>query len=80
MDRMIGDLEDKSRQFMWDDCLGTYYLGYLTAGDRPQRLGNGDRGHVLFVYDKPDAYFSEVVRRIQGGSVGYRVPYFGSVG
>lgn len=79
LDRMIGVLEDKSRSFMWDGCLGSYYLGYLTAGGRPQRLGNGDRGHVEFVYDKPGRYFGRVVGRIQGRGLGYRVPFFGVV-
>jgi hypothetical protein len=76
LDRMRGDLEEGSRRFMWDVCLGSYYLGYLTAGGRPSRLGNGDRDHVVFTYDKPGRYFRRIVRRIQGDLEGFSVPWF----
>jgi len=79
LDQMKGDLEDGSRRFMWDECLGSYYLGYLTAAGKPSRLGNGGRSYVQFVYDTPGRYFRRVVRRIQGELRGFSIPWFDGI-
>lgn len=76
LDRMQGDLQDDSRRFMWDKCLGSYYLNYLTAKGKPSRLSNGERDHVLFRYDKPGRYFRQVVKRIQGSLLNFTIPWF----
>lgn len=70
-------LEDASRRFMWDWCLGGYYQHSLREGKTPTRLHNGDRGHVEFVFDEPDAYFASVVAEIQGALVDFTIPYPG---
>lgn len=68
-------IEDSSRRFMWDFCLGSYYRGYLAAQGRPSRLGNGGRYHVEFTYDDPDHFFRETVRKIQGDLEDFLVPF-----
>ncbi len=79
LDNLVGEIESESRVFMWDACLGSYYLASLYAGSKPQRLGNGDRHHVQFVYDKPDDYFASIVKRIQGNvDYVYKIPFIGS--
>lgn len=60
------EIESETRSFMGNYCLGSYASGATFHGDRPTRLTNGDRGHVLFVYDKPDSYFWAVQNRITG--------------
>ena len=65
----------KSRRFMWDYCLGSYYQASLKEAGRLARLPNGNRGHVEFLWDKPDAYFWSVVGQIQGGADGFLVPF-----
>ena len=71
----LEDLEDQSREFMWDYCLGSYYQAYLNVGGRPQRLGNGNRHHVEFYYDDPDCQFRNCVARIQGKRDDWKVQY-----
>jgi len=67
LDRCIDKIQDASRRFMWDTCLGSYYrYGYLAKRGEPDRLWNGNRHHVEFVYDTPDVYFDDTVKRIQG--------------
>jgi hypothetical protein len=70
------EIEELSRTFMWDYCLGSYYQAYLNVGGKPgQRLGNGNRHHVEFSYDEPDFFFREAVIRIQGNRDDWRVQY-----
>lgn len=70
------DLEDLSREFMWDYCLGSYYQSYLDVGDNPgQRLGNGNRHYVAFRWDDPDYFFMETVTRIQGKREDWKIQY-----
>lgn len=78
LDKCINDLEPASRYFMWDTCLGSYYsLGYIASNGKPTTLPNGNRHHVEFVYDKPDAYFTSIAKRIQGALTNYRIIYKG---
>lgn len=77
MNRCKEPLEYDSRRFMWDFCLGSYYRGYLHLGKQPNRMGNGDRHYVVFIYDDPDIYFAWIVRRMQGGERGFDVPFYG---
>ena len=77
MDRCKEPLEYDSRRFMWDFCLGSYYRGHLLLGTKPHRMGNGNRGHVWFVYDEPDIYFAWIVHRMQGGERGFDVTFQG---
>lgn len=65
-----------TRKFMWDYCLGSYYMDYIFRIGRPQRLGNGNRHHVEFVYDHPDEYFTSVVKKIQADGE-YKTKYIG---
>jgi len=76
LDQHIGDIENASRYFMWDNCLGTYYQwGYKYYQDAPSRLLNGNRHWVLFCYDKPDEYFTSIVNKIQNNLTGFQIPY-----
>lgn len=78
LDKCLDEISPESRLFMWDSCLGTYYLyGYLTKGNNPDRLLNGNRHHVEFVWDKPDEYFTSIVKRIQGNIEGFKISYKG---
>ncbi len=65
----------KSRRFMWDYCLGSYYQNSLELAGRPTRLHNGDRGHIEFVYDEVDAFFAAVVMQLQGDCRGFLTPF-----
>lgn len=53
-----------TRQFMWNICLGSYYLGAVHAEGKKTRLYNGNRHHVQFVFDEPDDYFWSIKERI----------------
>lgn len=75
LDRCIDEVSDASRKFMWDTCLGSYYLGSIHAKGKPSRLMNGDRHHVEFVYDEPDEYFTNTVKRIQGDLTNFAIKY-----
>lgn len=77
LDRCEGEIEDASRRFMWDTCLGSYYYhGYVLAKGMPSRLWNGNRHHVEFIYDDIDEYFVGVVKRIAGNlTTGWQVPF-----
>lgn len=78
LDQCAEDVEDVSRRFMWDTCLGSYYLhGYIAAQGKPDRLRNGNRHHIKFTYDKPDEYFTSIVRRIQGTLDNFNIEYKG---
>jgi hypothetical protein len=66
LDRSSPGLAVKTRRFIWDVCLGSYYKSYLSCKGSTTRLGNGNRHHVAFVFDHPDSYFADTVRRIQG--------------
>lgn len=68
-------IEDLSRCFMWDFCLGGYYQHSIWSRGNPVRLENGNRHHVEFVYDQADAFFTSVVEQIQGGLTNWIVPF-----
>jgi hypothetical protein len=73
-------IEASSRVFMWDTCLGTYYDGAIAAiamNKSDNRLLNGNRHHVAFAFDKPDEYFTSIVKRIQGDLTNYSIDYKG---
>jgi len=61
----IDDLQEATRKVMWY-CLGSYYIASVRANGEPSRLFNGNRHHVEFIWDKPDSYFLEIVRKIKG--------------
>ena len=77
LDRCLDELQDNSRRFMWDTCLGSYYFDSILHGNSPHRLWNGNRHHVEFIYDKPDAYFTSIVKRIQGNTKDFKIKYNG---
>jgi hypothetical protein len=78
LDNCIDEIQSASRLFMWNNCLGSYYLhGYIAAAGKPDRIQNGNRHHVEFIYDEPDAYFTSIVKRIQGDLTNYTVKYEG---
>src|SRR5271170_6514155 len=62
LDKCIDEIQDESRRYMWDFCLGSYYnYGYIHERGKPTRLWNGNRHHVEFVFDTPDVYFDDTV-------------------
>jgi hypothetical protein len=76
LDHCGEEIEDASRRFMWDTCLGSYYkLGYIDAKGKPSRLWNGNRHYVEFIYDEPDEYFASIVKRIQGDLTDYEIQF-----
>lgn len=77
LDRCKDEIENKSRRFMWDTCLGSYYMHYRMLNGTKSTLTNGDRHHIPFVYDRPDEYFSSIVKRIQGDLKNYNIQYLG---
>ncbi len=77
LDKCLDTLQNASRRFIWEVCLGSYYRHSITCAGKPTRLLNGNRHHVEFVYDKPDEYFTSVVRRIQGDLTAYTIRYNG---
>lgn len=80
LNRCIDPIQDASRRFMWDTCLGSYYeVGYLSAKGQPFRLRNGNRHHIEFVFDHPDAFFDGMVKRIQGHLTDYEIAYRGKM-
>lgn len=74
LDHCQEEITDESRKFMWDNCLGTYYQGAVESKGRKDRLGNGNRHHVEFVWDKPDEYFHSIVARITEGIKELKIP------
>jgi hypothetical protein len=71
-------IEPKSRIFMWDFCLGSYYQSALrTPPGQPTHFppGHGDRHYVEFVFDEVDAFFFAVVQQMQDGQDGFKVPF-----
>jgi len=58
------NLSQIARNYMWENCLGSYYRGSLRQDDRPLRLGNGNRHYVEFIYDKPTEFFWNVKDRM----------------
>ena len=62
------DLDEVTRKFMAERCIGSYISGARAAGGRPgQRLYNGNRHHVAFTWDDPDdEYVQSIVRRLLG--------------
>lgn len=79
IDLSVAPIENASRYFMWDTCLGSYYLGYVNARGNKSRIYNGNRHHVEFVYDEPGEYFNSVVKKIQGGLDGFKIEYAGKI-
>ena len=80
LDKCIDPLQEASRRFAWDVCLGSYYEhGYIAAKGKPDRLHNGNRHHVEFVWDEPDDYFTSIVRKIQGSTTDFKIGYRGVV-
>lgn len=77
IDHCIDELQDASRVFMWDVCIGSYYQHSIQQAGKPTRLPNGNRHYVEFVYDKPDQYFTSVVKLIQGDLTNFVVQYNG---
>jgi hypothetical protein len=78
LDNCADEIEDDSRRFIWDKALGSYYHGgYVLLNGKADRLWNGNRHHVEFVYDKPDDYFTSIVKRIQGSLSGFEIEYKG---
>jgi hypothetical protein len=75
MNECMEPIEYKSRRFMWDYCLGSYYQNSLELAGQPTRLNNGDRDHIEFVYDEIDPFFRSVVRQMQGDQEGFLVPF-----
>lgn len=73
----IDEIQEESRRFMWDYCLGSYYQCYLYSNGRKTQLLNGNRHHISFVYDHPDEFFSSIVKRIQGNIIDYKIKYIG---
>lgn len=61
------EFSTSTREFIWNRCLGTYYSGAMNSRGAPgQRLGNGNRHHVAFSFDKPDDFFWRTVQMILG--------------
>ncbi len=80
LDHCLDEVQDASRIVAWDFALGSYYLhGYLACQGKPDRLNNGNRHHHEFVYDEPDEYFTETVKRIQGSLTDFKIKYYGAV-
>lgn len=80
LDRSMLEPTEECRRFIWDVCLGSYYNnGYIESAGKPSRLWNGNRHWVEFVYDTPDSYFDETVKRIQQNLTNFSVEYRGSV-
>lgn len=78
LNRCMDKIQDASRKFMWDTCLGSYYFhGYVLAKGAKTYLGNGNRHHVRFTYDRPDEYFTHIVKRIQGNLNDFNIKYNG---
>lgn len=77
MEKCLSPLEDASRRFIWDTCLGSYYSTYLHAAGAPYRLWNGNRHHVEFIWDEPDSFFDSIVAQIQGGVANFKIEYKG---
>jgi len=78
LDQCMEPIEDASRIFMWDRCLGTYYqYGYVEEKGTLTRLLNGNRHWVRFTYDAPDEYFAGIVKRIQGALTAFQIEYKG---
>jgi hypothetical protein len=77
MNECQDNIEDSSRRFMWDFCLGSYYVHSLRIGTKPTRMPNGGRHHIEFVFDVPDHYFASVVKQIQGYVTDWKIPFLG---
>lgn len=61
------ELEQETRNFMWQTCLGSYYRGAkLNRGRKDCVLMNGNRHHVKFEYDVPDEFFWNIADEIAG--------------
>lgn len=60
------EIDPKTRTFMHDRCIGSYYTSAQFAGKRPTRLHNGDRHYIEFTYDVPDAFFHSVRAQLRG--------------
>lgn len=58
-----------TRNFMWNFCLGSYLRGSVTARGRLDQLWNGNRHHVVFLWDKPDELFWSSAERLAGENV-----------
>lgn len=83
LDNCSEDIEDSTRKFMWDVCLGSYYHGYLynkNLGKKQDQLWNGNRHHYKFIWDVPDEYFISTMKRLKGDlpSSEFEVAFLGS--
>lgn len=63
------ELEGATSAFMWERCLGSYFRGSERAADRPDRLTNGDRGYVEFIWDQPGPLFYDTRARMLSAAV-----------
>jgi len=75
----IDEIQDESRRFMWDTCLGSYYHCYLWCKGVSSTLGNGNRHYVEFIYDHPDEYFESIMKRIQWNLKDWKQKYKGKL-
>ena len=63
LDNCLDPLSEATRGFMrW--CYDSYIHGAIVANGRPERLYNGNRHHVEFVYDEPGEYVRGVLARL----------------
>jgi hypothetical protein len=68
-DKRSEQIEDATRVFMAERCIGSYHSAAQNMGARPTRLFNGDRHHVSFTYDVPTPFFYEIRTQLRGQSV-----------
>lgn len=61
---LIAELSSITREFVWNNYLGSYYNAAVRLAGCSHRLWNGNRHHVEFVFDKPDDYFWSIKDRI----------------
>lgn len=68
LDQWKEDLDEVTRDFCANRCIGSYISAARAAGSTPgQRLYNGNRHHVAFTWDDPDdEYVQSVVARLRG--------------
>jgi hypothetical protein len=62
----IEPLLPQTRRAM-DEAIKSYYIAWMNAkGNMTRITDKGDRHYVEFVYDEPDRYFCDVVKKIRG--------------
>ena len=62
------ELEPDTKRFMWHTCLGSYFRGSQQAAGKPDRLWNGNRHHVEFIWDTPGTLFDTTRERMQSAA------------